>query len=253
MTFQIAAMLLGLLAVCAVSIYGIRGLKINLGNAARGYRELRELYETGSHIASAKTLLSRSDYAGARLELDRATTRLQIDSQRGQNEPLLLDTESGKRSQNNLRDTLRQANRLLQIPPGDSALGSSPENIMQLLNQSFGIVASIALEIRSSIAAEEVAAQSHWQRTITWAIAASCIGFGIVVVLGVLQYRSVMSPMHSLRAVANRMAAGEFDQRVHQTAMLNLRSLETILITWPSSCKISIAIWSRRSIPNHGN
>src|SRR5438874_9183768 len=59
MSFQIAAMIVGLLLISAASLWGLNGLQADYGVALIGYRELREVYgQVGSHLATARTLLS---------------------------------------------------------------------------------------------------------------------------------------------------------------------------------------------------
>ena len=64
MTIQIGAMIAGLLLVSAAALWGLNGLRSDFGNASAGYRELRGMYEIGSHIATAKASLRGGHAAG---------------------------------------------------------------------------------------------------------------------------------------------------------------------------------------------
>ena len=78
MTFQIGAMIAGLLLVCAAVLWGVRGLRGDYGIASAGYRELREMYEVAAHVAAARTRLGASDRPAAADEIERALAKLDV-------------------------------------------------------------------------------------------------------------------------------------------------------------------------------
>src|SRR5688500_18272807 len=80
MAFQIAAMIVGLLLVSGAARGGMRGLRQDYGAAVRGYEALREVYTLGSHLETAKTLLSipSPDRARAAAEVSVAAARFSI-------------------------------------------------------------------------------------------------------------------------------------------------------------------------------
>src|SRR5438270_12835093 len=81
MSFQIAAMIVGLLLISAASLWGLNGLEQDYGVALAGYRELREVYgQVGSHLATARTLLSTAhpDRDAAAREVQAAAERFDL-------------------------------------------------------------------------------------------------------------------------------------------------------------------------------
>ena len=61
MALQILAMIVGLLLVSGAALWGVNGLHQDYGLALQGYQELRHVYTVGSHLATAKSLLTLPD------------------------------------------------------------------------------------------------------------------------------------------------------------------------------------------------
>src|SRR5207244_2243182 len=78
MGYQIGAMVLAIGLLGGAALWGIRGLHHDLGSAVAGYEELRQVFEVGSHIRTAQTLLSldNPDRHQAMKEIQLATTTL---------------------------------------------------------------------------------------------------------------------------------------------------------------------------------
>src|SRR5436190_24345322 len=58
MALQITAMIVGLLLISGASLWGLNGLEQNYGAAVEGYQDLRQMFEVGSNLATAQTLLA---------------------------------------------------------------------------------------------------------------------------------------------------------------------------------------------------
>src|SRR4051812_22092115 len=57
MSFQILAMILGLLVISFAAVRGLRGLKQDYGVALRGYQQLRLVFDAGAQLSNARLLL----------------------------------------------------------------------------------------------------------------------------------------------------------------------------------------------------
>ena len=58
MALEIGATIVGLLLVSGASLWGLNALHEDFDSSIAGYQELRQVYEVGSHVATAKTLLT---------------------------------------------------------------------------------------------------------------------------------------------------------------------------------------------------
>src|SRR2546423_661133 len=147
MTMQIAAMIAGLLTVCAAALWGVRGLRGDYGIASAGYRELREMYEVASHVAAARTQLAVNDRAAAATEIDRALAKLDVAlAHEGAGSALQRSTD-GPRLVGSFRDSIKAAAALLRLPSNDEAFHSTPAAANDAIGQAFGAVTAIAMDI----------------------------------------------------------------------------------------------------------
>src|SRR6266702_8229127 len=122
MALQIGAMLCAIGLLAGASIWGLLGLQRELGSALSGYDELRQLFEVGSHIRTAQTLLSleQPDRHQAMREIQYATTTISLSHLRA-------------RQKEELRNSLREAQQQLwpslvdpQTPANASGLLDKP-------------------------------------------------------------------------------------------------------------------------------
>ena len=214
MSLQIGAMIVGLLRVCAASLWGVRGLRSNLRIASTGYRELREMYEVASHISAARTLLRLGERTLAATEIDRAHTKLEVALSRVQAGSVLKEAPDGLRLATEFRDSIKRAELQLKLPAGDESFHSDTESANESINQAFGAVTAIAIAIRRTIDEHEQAANVRWRQTITLMAIVSVTAVLASIALGILQYKSVIIPLHRLGEAARTMAGGKFNHRV---------------------------------------
>src|SRR5688572_22137824 len=80
MALQIGAMVCAIGLLAGASIWGLLGLQRDLGSALTGYEDLRQLFEVGSHIRTAQTLLAleNPDRRAAMREIQAATNLLSL-------------------------------------------------------------------------------------------------------------------------------------------------------------------------------
>src|SRR5258706_15685108 len=210
MTLQIGAMLIGLLLVSAAALWGLNGLRSDFGIASAGYRELREMYEAASHVATARTLLLAGDRELAAREINVALTKLEGAPSRDESLSALRLSPDGPRLVTAFRDSIRQAAAQLKLPPDDQAFHSSQAAANDAINQSLGQMTAIAMSIRKTISDREQAANSKWKMTITLVGGVSLVVVLGAVVLGIFQYRSVITPLRRIGDAARKIAAGRF-------------------------------------------
>jgi signal transduction histidine kinase len=204
MTLQIAATLAGLLLVCAAALWGVSGLRGDYSTASAGYRELREMYEVASHVAAARTHLQASDADAAANELHRAQAKLDVAlGHEGAGPSALRQSAEGVRLAAAYRDAIKSALAHLNDADADAALSSA-----------LGSAAAIGLEIRKTITDREQAANRHWRQTLFTAAGVCAAVVLLSILLGIAQYRSVVTPLGRLRGAANRMASGRLSERV---------------------------------------
>jgi len=198
---QLATLFTGAALLGAAAIYGLNGLHQSFTVALDGYQLLRKLYDAGSHVQISRVLLNGNpaDPAGARLELERA--RALLDSPAGDNSSA-DDTE---------RDLLKQTHAALD----DAVAGKSVESLdAAALNRVLKPLIDLVAHIRQRIQTEQSQADLKRQRAI-WQMSVLFAGVaGLSLVVGVVQYRSVMTPLRRLQRGVERLGAGEFQQPV---------------------------------------
>ena len=213
MASQIACMIVGLLLVCAAGMWGLNGLHQDYGLALASYQELREIYgEVGSHLATARELLSASpdERARAAVQIGLASHKLDLflSESSGNDNPHDVQAEA------DMRAALNRASKQLEAPPGATPAEDLQRADMKAVEDALLQMRSFSTHIRQSIESRQTAASQKRHDTMI-AVGLIC---GVVIVgsilLGFLQYRSVMRPLHRLAEGVRKIAAGEFKQRL---------------------------------------
>ena len=215
MGLQIAAMIGGLLLVSGAAFWGLDAVHEDYGLAAAGYRELRQVYEVGSHLAAAKLLLmpGRPDRAGAAAEVERAAERFELLIHPASAEPGQR-VEKDPAAEAAVRAALADAQRQLNSP----AQQFIEEDILaadgRAVSGAIGKISDLASGIRAAIEAHQRSAiHTHALATRTVAGVSAAIIFASIV-LGIMQYRGVIKPLGTLRWGVRKMAAGQFAERL---------------------------------------
>src|SRR5258708_17851127 len=214
MSLQIGAMLVGVLLVSAAALWGLNGLRSDFGVASAGYRDLREMYEVASHVATSRTLISSGDRQTAARELDTALTKLDLAISRGGSAPTLLGAPDNTRLLSAFQASIHEAAAQLKLPENDPTFHSSQAAAIEAINRSLGQVTAIALTIRKTISDRELAASAKWKTTITLVAGVSAAVVLAAIALGAFQYRSVITPLRRLADAANKIATGQFGERL---------------------------------------
>jgi signal transduction histidine kinase len=214
MATQIACMLVGLLLVSAAAMWGLNGLHQDYGLALASNQELREVYgEVGSHLVTARELLnvSPADRSRAADQVELAAQKFdlfQSESHSGG------DEARDQQAELEVHAVLARAARQLQSPPELKVDEDTPRADMKAVEDALLQLRSFATQIRHAIEMRQAAAGEKRRDTIA-AVGVLCgiVIFGAIV-LGILQYRSVMLPLQRLGGGVRKIAAGEFQQRL---------------------------------------
>ena len=204
MGLQIGAMIVGLLLISGASLWGLNGLREDYGAALDGYAELRQLFEVGSHLATARTLLAAPEPDRTRSveEVRSALTLLEAGEPWG-------GAGAGSRSHAAVEAGLRDALTELRVwrrvggPPPTAAVS----RVLQQIRED-------ASHVRAHIQDSQAAADAK-RRTTLLALALLCAAvIGAAALLGVWQYRGVIVPLRCLGDAVRHMAGGHFAERV---------------------------------------
>ena len=144
-------------------------------------------------------------------EVDAASAKLAAAGPRG--ESTLLRSAEGRRLDAALRAGVRDLAAKLSLSPGEDAFHAADAQ-MDAANRVLGALAGIALNIRGAVDEHERAAVTRWKTTISFV---SLVSLSVILggaVLGVYQYRSVITPLGRLAGATRTMAAGKFSERV---------------------------------------
>ena len=216
MACQIACMIVGLLLVSAAGMWGLNGLHQDYGLALASYQELREIYgEVGSHLVTARELLSASpdDRSRAATQIGLASHKLDLFL----SESAAGDDAADIAAKAQMRAALNNAFKQLDSSPTATTTEDLQRSDMKAVEDALLQMRSFSTQVRQTIESRQAAATQKRRDTMI-AVGLIC---GIVVIgsilLGLLQYRSVMMPLHRLAEGVRKIAAGEFKQRLDET------------------------------------
>jgi signal transduction histidine kinase len=208
MGLQIAATIVGLLLMIVASLWGLNGLRQDYGLALTGYSELRNVFQAGSHLATARALLEppASDRARAWVQVQTAADLFETAPAAGSDSPASL----GLTKVSVVRAALAQAVAQLSTPAPDGASNAD----VTAVGQALGRVGDLAAEIRQRIQASQDAAQIKRQATVAAIAGVSAVAVLGAVLLGIWQYRGIVLPLARLNHGVHSVARGKFSQRV---------------------------------------
>jgi signal transduction histidine kinase len=203
MAWQIGLMIVALLTISAAALWGINGLTQDYGAALSGNEELRWVYEVGSRVTTARTLLNleRPDARGAMREIQTAAATLSLNLDKAKAQPIrssLMDAQSSL-----------WPRITADVPAGAETLAA--------LNRSLVQISNLATSIRQSIQSKQEAADTKRRTTLMAMGGLSAIVMLLAIGVGIAQYRSVSRPLRKLEEGARRLAERRLDQRVQLT------------------------------------
>jgi two-component system NtrC family sensor kinase len=205
--FHVALLVIGSLVIGLGAAVGIQSLHRDMGVAVSGYRQLRQVYEVGFHVASAREALRDGRNAPALSAIETAIVKL--DSRDGSaGGSARLDAQTMQ----SVLATLRHAAGELQKPSTASESSSEPADAS--LNRALGTLANISATIRQSVTEHENAAERHRRALFVYVCAVSAAVLIAGVIVGIRLYRSVMRPLDQLTLGVRRFAGGQFAARL---------------------------------------
>lgn len=207
-------MIAGLAVATTVAALGINGLHQDWNVALNGYRELRQLYDVGFHVAAAKQALSSvpHDRGKALLSLESAASKLDLtyavdDLDTGPQQWL----DEGKRAL--VRAKLADA---IEACKFDSSASDEGENRAMIdVHAIMGELAARVTEVRKTILTRQAAAERERHLTLVVVVSLCGVISAAVLVVGVRLYRSVMLPLDRVGRSVRRFADGRFDERIN--------------------------------------
>lgn len=205
MIVSITLMLLGSLTVGAGAMIAVNGLHEDLGASVQGYRQLKQLFDVGFLASKAREAIAANPpqprQAISALQAALAALNSRSDASAVDGPPNRWADESARED---CRALLSQS--IYELDHGSQTAPS--------LNRLFARMSKISDNVRNSIAAAQAAADHRRQQAL-WTILAVC---GVVVigaiVIGIRQYRQVISPLQRIGDGARGFAAGDFDKRI---------------------------------------
>lgn len=195
MALHTGVMIVGVILIGVGTIWGVTGLRQDLGVALDANARLRSAYEVGFHLAAAKTWLKVESRS-----IPRATVALNAAA-------VKMDEHAGDDStaMSPVRDAIRTAQEELNT----SAVGA-----MQVIDLALADLAQYSADARQTIITRQQAADAKHRATLAFVIALSMGVVIVTILVGARQYRSVLRPLGRLAGVVRRMASGRLDQRL---------------------------------------
>jgi signal transduction histidine kinase len=219
MALQILTMIVGLLLVSGAALWGLNGLHQDYGLALQGYQELRHVYTVGSHLATAKSLLTLPSPGEAEQQRINREVRAATQEFESSLSPstVISAPVSANRSADPL-DVIRQG--LADAQAAASGAGSMSERLSaqeDAVNRALGGIADLVTTIRTATESRQEAALAKRRETFeaVAGLSAAVVAGGIL--LGALQYHSVIRPLRRLSEGVRKIAAGQFSGRVRGT------------------------------------
>jgi signal transduction histidine kinase len=207
MGLQITSMIVGLLLISGASLWGLNGLRQDYGAAVEGYLEMRQIFEVGSEVNMAKSLLGASNPQPWQVvaQLQKAITRFEAAKPwRSLDAPVYEP----------MRTSLNDA--MIELRAWERAGGPPPTaGVNKVLHEIADTVALVRTRVETSQAAAEAK-----RRTTLYAVGLLCGGITLAaVLLGLWQYKGVMNPLHRLSGAVRRVATGQFGVRILESGM----------------------------------
>lgn len=195
MAYQICAMIAGLFLLGGAALWGLNSLRQDYGSALVGYGQLRQLFEVGAHLQTAKVLLAldppERTLGGQEVRL--AMRRALLIS----GEIPLTEARRGE-----IERPIAEAQQRLASGEADAA--------RQAVGQALASISRIAAEIRAEAEERQQAAQSKRRTTTAILAGISTALVAAAIALGIWQYRGVMGPLGRLTERVRQIAARQF-------------------------------------------
>lgn len=205
LTLKTAVLVLAVVVVAGASLWGLAGLNRDLDAALIEYDRLQAAYILSREIDQARSIakLRPNDASAAAAPLQRALVRL--------NDPDNGFSQGNREAADRLRVTLSKASdELAVVLPGDAIDPVTEGRLNDALNQ----VAAVIDDASMRIAAIENDANAHRQAVVLWVSGTALVAALLAIAVGIWQYAAVMRPLNALQRGVQRLASGDFDDRL---------------------------------------
>jgi signal transduction histidine kinase len=218
MVLQILTMIVGLLLVSGAALWGLNGLHQDYGVALQGYQELRHVYTVGSRLATAKTLLTLPEPGEAEQQRVNHEVRAAAQELQSLNPAAILPSPASGSAASDPLEVIRQG--LTDAQNAALGAGSVSERLSaqeDAVNRALGGIAELVAAIRTATESRANAAVARRRETfmVVAGLSAAVVAGGIL--LGTLQYHSVIRPLRRLSEGVRKIASGQFCGRVGGT------------------------------------
>jgi two-component system NtrC family sensor kinase len=219
MVIATSLLILSLLWLAGASLYGLHGLSTNLGVALEEYEELRVIEELSVHMAMARGSLSASAP-----DLPMVTAQLREAVEKLESFVSLQEAEIKSGPEHQGRETAavepivgglyRLLDRLMLATTAQKLSPTDRAGLTAAINVLLDDVDDLIKQMDSAVYAAQMAAHQKLRRTILMMAVLSSLITLMGVLVGVIQYRSVILPLRRLRSGVRQIASGQLDQRV---------------------------------------
>lgn len=205
LSLKTAALIVALLVVACVSLWGLGGLNRDLDDALGEYDKLRATYTFATTVEQARVVLATDPDNTARLRPLVQRALLELEGGELALDPTLAEELRGDLAQ--LDTAIREGT--YGPPTRDELAGPLNTATNRLMGEAAAIEQRIA----------EVGDNADARRRSVARILLSTTGIValLAVLVGLWQYRAVMSPLRRLSRGVDRLAQGDFAQRLQAT------------------------------------
>lgn len=218
MGLQIGCMMVGLLLISAAAMWGLNGLNQDYGLALSGNKELREVYgDVGVPLAMAREVLnvSAENREWAARQVEAASGKFELYLARSQDAATAGSRDA--QAEADMRAALAAAvAQLAKAAPPAAAAEDVQRADLKAVDDATTEMRVFVTRLQKHTEAQQDAARKKRRDTIATVGLLCGIVIAGAIVLGILQYRSVMLPLQRLEAGVRKVAAGEFTQRLDE-------------------------------------
>lgn len=205
LTFKTAVLVLAVVVVAGAALWGLAGLNRDLDAALNEYDRLRKAYMLINDVEQARAAASSAVPSPDRIR------------QPIQRAVLMLDEEAGVFTDETtaaLRSELLVALRSLDESQPDEAIS------YDTMGPLYTVINKLTIEISDTAAgieSIEQSAASHRARVIVGVSITAGLAALLAIIVGIWQYLAVMRPLRHLQRGVERLAAGDFADKLRET------------------------------------
>ena len=216
-----AVLVVSLLVISVAALWGLDGLSRRLDEALDEYAALRQVYEVGRDVTMAEAMLTAgsSDDQAVWAKLRSAADKLRLftagEAGAGLPTPPAPPSPTARQRAGAAALTVLQP-LLDDLAAGQVGTAARPTTQQQLavIKSVLNQLAQLASETSRAIKATQEAANTRRRVTIGLVAGLSLLVVVSAVVIGVWQYRGVMTPLGRLRRGVRQIAAGRLSGRL---------------------------------------